>query len=385
MKKVLYIIDDVNYISGAQKVTLFQMRQMQMEMEVFMLTLVRPKETIEFLDSAHILSSELWGKTELYAQSLRNVLKHRKYNPIQKLSRILYSVSIRLGISEMYFEKVISKNLCNEMERFDDVIVVSEASKMRKIVSKLKRPQKIQWIHTDYFRWSNFSEWSRAVTKHDAKTYQNFDRLVVLSEYCKQGVQKKISSVTDKVVVIPNLIDGQRIVELSKEKIQINIPENCLTLITVARIDREKRIDLILKVAKKMQEHQVFRWYIVGDGPQREILEKRKEQLGLGQNVIFLGYLDNPYSVMKCCDVFVLLSEYEGTPVTIDEAMVLGLNIVAPRIGGIPEQVEGYASCRLFDSYESLEKYFNRRERGIEKFDFKKINEERIRKIKNIL
>mgnify|MGYP002508080331 CR=1 FL=1 len=49
-----------------------------------------------------------------------------------------------------------------------------------------------------------------------------------------------------------------------------------------------------------------------------------------------------PYPLMKRCDWFVLLSQYEGTPVTIDEAMILGVPVIATDVGGITEQMGRY-------------------------------------------
>ena len=59
---------------------------------------------------------------------------------------------------------------------------------------------------------------------------------------------------------------------------------------------------------------------------------------------------------MKNCDKLVLLSKYEGTPVTIDEAMVLGIGVVAPKIGGIEEQTKCYNNVCLFDNDKDLER-----------------------------
>lgn len=75
-----------------------------------------------------------------------------------------------------------------------------------------------------------------------------------------------------------------------------------------------------------------------------------------------LGRLENPYPLMKKCDWLVLLSEYEGTPVTIDEAMVLGLAIAAVDVGGIREQMSGYeagvvlAKERLYEDLKQVVK-----------------------------
>ena len=375
MKKILYVMDDINYNSGAKKVTLFQMKELAKEYDVYLLSLVEPRENIEFLRNDHILGSNLWKATEIYAESFKNVIYNRKYSLVKKLKRILYALSLRCGAGNFFFEHIVYSQLKFTLEEFDSIIVVSEASKLRRLVSKLKKPRKIQWIHTDYARWSTFSEWSKAVTRHDNAIYTGFDVIVVLSEYCKKGMAEKLPNVAKKIVVIPNMIDGDNILKLSKCPCPLEIDQQHLNLVTVARVDREKRIDELLRQAKCMQENKVrFSWYVIGDGPQREELEKKNKELGMEKEVFFLGHMSNPYPIMANCNAMVLLSKYEGTPVTIDEAMVLGIRIIAPKIGGIPEQISKYENYYLVENGE-----FNKIDYGLmyknnTMIDYKKLN-----------
>lgn len=350
MKKILYIIDDINYNSGAKAVTLLQMKQLQKNYDIYLLTLAEPKIEVGFLDKEHILEPCIWEITEIYTTSFKQVIKGKQYTLLQKISRVLYALSLRIGLGNVYFERLVKKRIYSLLESFDTVIVVSEASKLRRLVSGLKYPKKIQWIHTDYARWSEFSEWSRAVTRHDAKIYQKYDKIVVLSNHCKQGMVEKLPKIEEKITVIPNLIDGDRILKMAKASCSVLINANCLNLVTVARLDREKRIDQLLELAREMKKRKTnCHWYVIGDGPEREYLEKKKKEYGLENMVYFMGYLDNPYSLMSQCDALVLLSKYEGTPVTIDEAMVLGIGVIAPKVGGIEEQLEQYDLKKLFD------------------------------------
>ena len=82
-----------------------------------------------------------------------------------------------------------------------------------------------------------------------------------------------------------------------------------------------------------------FTWYLVGDGNLYESNKAACLDMGLSENVVFTGYLSNACPLLSQCDLFVLLSEYEGTPVTIDEAKVLGVPVLARDVGGIRDQV----------------------------------------------
>ena len=110
----------------------------------------------------------------------------------------------------------------------------------------------------------------------------------------------------------------------------------------------------MLHLAKELKGKINFKWYVIGDGPDRSMLERLRNEYKLEDCVIFLGHLDNPYPIMKECAALVLLSKYEGTPVTIDEAMVLGIGIIAPKIGGIPEQIKDYDNGYLITDDQYL-------------------------------
>lgn len=387
MEKILYIVDDINYNSGAKAVTLFQMRQLVNEYDIYLFSLTCPLEKIDFLKDDHILDDYIWHITEIYAESFKKAMKSKKYSIAQKLSRILYAASLRLGAGDLYFNHLIEKRLIPIFEKFETVVVVSEASKLRVLVSNLKHPKKVQWIHTDYARWSQFSEWSKAVTRNDKSIYLKYDTVVVLSEFCKRGMIQKLPDIAEKIIVIPNLVNGDRILKLAEQSVNINIKSNELQLVTVARIDREKRIDKVLELALLLQQKGIaFKWYIIGDGPEREELERKAKEKLLDLQVIFVGYMENPYPIMKRCQVMVLLSKYEGTPVTIDEAMVLGLNVVAPRVGGISEQLELYAAKYLIDPENLDDCIMGILQKNIRQpVDFALSNKKRIQLIKKAL
>ena len=107
-------------------------------------------------------------------------------------------------------------------------------------------------------------------------------------------------------------------------------------------MEKEKRYDLVLLAAQEMKLRGVeFHWYLVGDGPLLGEMQAMSRRLRVEREVTFTGRLENPCPLMKQCDAFVLLSDYEGTPVTIDEAKVLGVPVLARGVGGIRDQLDG--------------------------------------------
>lgn len=389
MKKILYLFDDINYPSGAQKVTFFQMKTLSRDYKVSVFSLSKPQAYLRpELKGISIVGKELWERTELFSYSLKKVLSLKEISFLKKIQRMFYSVVIRIGKGEAYLNYLFYREIKQKFEKFDVVIVVSEASKLRELVSSLKHPKKIQWIHTDYALWSEFSDWTKMVTKKDSVIYKKFDWIVTLSEYSRKGLLKKLPGLKDQTVVIPNLIDGKTILKKAEEDLDIEWNDADCHMVTVGRVDREKAYDRVLDICGKLKaEGYSFCWYIVGDGPLKGHLEKRIKAEQLEEYVKLTERLENPYPLMKRCDWFVLLSEYEGTPVTIDEAMVLGVPVIATDVGGIAEQMGRYGKGVVLKGdtlYENLKKEITQKEQ-MEPIEYRCLNKKIICSLKGLL
>lgn len=102
------------------------------------------------------------------------------------------------------------------------------------------------------------------------------------------------------------------------------------TLVTVGRLSPEKNHRRLLKAFDAVhQENPDTRLVIIGGGPLLPSLERLAVRLGLSDAVTFTGPQRNPWAIMAQCDCFVLSSDYEGQPMVILEARVLGLPVVS--------------------------------------------------------
>jgi glycosyltransferase involved in cell wall biosynthesis len=108
----------------------------------------------------------------------------------------------------------------------------------------------------------------------------------------------------------------------------------------VGRMTGVKRTDDILLGLKGLRERGVdASLCLVGDGPDREHVERRAHQLGLARHCLYLGYQDDVAGWYAAFDAFVLPSANEGTPVSAIEALAAGRPVVANRVGGVPDVV----------------------------------------------
>jgi glycosyltransferase involved in cell wall biosynthesis len=139
-----------------------------------------------------------------------------------------------------------------------------------------------------------------------------------------------------KIVVIHNGIDADEFGPVSATP----NAEECVTLICVAHLRKAKGYKTLLEAARMLAERgRKFRLMIVGEGPDRRMIESLVEQWHLRDVVALLGLRDDVKGLLRKADVFVLCSEWEGMPGAIMEAMAAGLPIVASNVGGVPELV----------------------------------------------
>lgn len=196
-------------------------------------------------------------------------------------------------------------------------------------VAALQVPAKyrVSWIHNDVeIKLKN--EWKYRVLWNAFKgKFKYFDEFVGVSKALIEPF-KKCSGMTDKKYCsICNYINVDEIHQKAMAEIDgLNLDESCINFVAVGHLNHQKAYDIMLDVfAQACQKRSDLRLYIMGDGPEREALEKQREALSLGDKVTFMGYQTNPYAVMNQMDAFISTSRYEGQPLNIMEAMVVGL------------------------------------------------------------
>jgi glycosyltransferase involved in cell wall biosynthesis len=147
---------------------------------------------------------------------------------------------------------------------------------------------------------------------------------IAVSEVTLKALMKIVGSTSD-IQIIPNGID------VSKIK-SIRPSESTSDLIFVGRLIKEKHVDVLLESINRLKETRPsISCAVIGDGPERIVLEKKARDLGINSHVEFLGFLNDSDQViarMKSAKVFVLPSTREGFGITTIEALACGLPIV---------------------------------------------------------
>lgn len=162
------------------------------------------------------------------------------------------------------------------------------------------------------------------------ETYQNFD-------------------ITKDIAVIPNFIDFSRFKKLDKEHFRKVIAKNGEKIIVhTSNFRKVKRVEDVVKVFCKIKESIPAKLLLVGDGPERQNVEKLTRQVCMEDDVYFLGKQEAVEELLAIADLFVLPSETESFGLAALEAMACEVPVISTNTGGIPEinvqGVTGYLS-----------------------------------------
>ena len=146
-----------------------------------------------------------------------------------------------------------------------------------------------------------------------------------------------------EIRVIPNFLDCEEWQRRPAAALRREIcgrHPHARVLIHVSNFRPVKRVDAVLDVFLRVRERVDAVLAMVGDGPDREPLERRVEALGLRDRVRFAGEQHDLVAWLSAADVFLLPSAQESFGLAALEAMACELPVVAARVGGLPEAVE---------------------------------------------
>jgi glycosyltransferase involved in cell wall biosynthesis len=120
----------------------------------------------------------------------------------------------------------------------------------------------------------------------------------------------------------------------------LGIPGDRFAVGWIGRMTGVKRTDDVLVAFKRLRDGGVDACLcMVGDGPERELLERRAHELGVMRDTLFVGYQEDVAPFYAAFDTLVLPSGNEGTPVSAIEALAAGRPVVATRVGGVPDVI----------------------------------------------
>lgn len=333
----------------------------------------------------HIMTRYLGGGSETYVNYLLDNLPKEKYNQqvgfgkectqeaveelvekdisIKQFKNLCHFNPLRLTFSIVEIYKYLKKN------NFDIVHThQTEAGIAGRIAASLYRlfsGSDLKIIHTLHaipFPENRNKYLNYLIKFFEGLVFESTDDIIAISdpmkvEYC-DGL-KIFGYERNRVRVIPCGINRKKFRNAKSIKSIKEKYKDYLRLVMVSRITKgkgfEKLIDLVYELYKEYPNIKL-KIFIVGDGEEeyKNYLYDKINNYKINDYFEFLSYRKDVSRIMKSCNAFILLSEFEGTPWTIYEAMASGLPIITTNVGSIPWQTNHDA---LFIARDKISSY----------------------------
>jgi glycosyltransferase involved in cell wall biosynthesis len=199
----------------------------------------------------------------------------------------------------------------------------------------------------------------------DQLAWKKCDALVVKSQFMKHELVSLYNAGPEKIHVIPNGVDYARYASVAinsatMEQLGKNGARKVVIIYT-GRLVRMKNVSFLLHAFARMRQKRLSCLVILGDGEERANLEREAQELGIAEDVRFLGHSDLVEQYLAAADIFVLPSTYEPFGNVLVEAMAAGLPTLALKPDGnrvrtaSAEIIQDGCSGYLVDSADATE------------------------------
>lgn len=219
-------------------------------------------------------------------------------------------------------------------EKFDLAVAWLEGASAYYVADHVKADRKCAFIHIDY-------ESAGYTREMDMGCWDAFDRIFMVSREVKEHFLAVYPEYAQKAGIFHNLVDQDGIRRRSADRGGFTDGYEGMRLLTVGRLNFQKAYDIAIDAMKLLKDGGCrVRWYVLGEGDQRKELEKKIAALGLKDDFVLLGAVDNPYPYYIQADIYVHATRFEGKSIAIQEAQTLGCAVIASDCNGNREQIE---------------------------------------------
>ncbi len=261
----------------------------------------------------------------------------RNGNYIKKLGSVVRNFAVMRKSGRMQKDKLFWRVLSDGAPRFSQTwdLAVSwlEGGAVYYTADHVNARKKAAFIHINY-------ESAGYTPKMDQGCWREFDRIFAVSDETRKCFLAVYPEYAKKVSVFSNIIDKERIRRMAARPGGFSDSYGGLRLLTVGRLTYQKAFDIAMEAMRLIKDAGYrARWYVLGEGDQRHRLEKRVEALGLQEDFLLLGAVENPYPYYLQADVYVHATRFEGRSIVLQEAQTLGCAVVASNCNGNRQQI----------------------------------------------
>lgn len=306
----------------------------------------------------HLISTSSFSGAENVACQIINMYKNNEDVEMYYVSPKGENINIlkSKNIKYIELERFDIKNIKKVVNEYKPDIIHAHDIKASYLASFFSKKVKvISHVHNNH---ENMRKFGIKTFLYNSVSYK-FSSIIWVSKSAFDSYYFK-KNIIDKSIVLYNVVDEE---EINKKASSDN---NCYDydVVYIGRLTYQKNPERLIEIANSIsKEHPDFKMAIVGDGDLKYSIEKMIRANNLEKNVFLLGFMNNPYKVLKQSKMLILTSRFEGTPMVALEAMSLGIPIISTFTDGMVDILEdgnnGFL-CNDNDEFvRIIERYIN--------------------------
>lgn len=319
MKKKLIIHNGNISIGGQEKMLIEFLNILDFKKyEVLLLIEENNGERNHYLEKIPKWINYKFLTTEEFMKKIENNKKSKNI-----LRKIYYSFLLKQ-------KKKIALNELKKNLEFSNIIIDYDMGLLRNL-------HKIDLKNKVLVGWSHAGEGELPKNKTKRENIEKYDYIITINEKMKNGYEKNTKH--PKILKIYNFLDLNLIREKAKEKLE---EINNKYIINIGSLTKNKNQKFLIEVFKVLKEkyNREEKLIILGEGREKENLEKLIRDFNLEKEVFLLGQKENPYKYIKKSLFYILSSQAEGFSLTLLEAMSLKKMVISTISNG-PKEIIG--------------------------------------------
>ena len=221
-------------------------------------------------------------------------------------------------------------------KKYDIVVSYLEGPTARIVAGCPYDSKLVSWVHVEQKTKEAASYSYKSLNEYE-KCAKRYDHTVCVAETVKRDFLSTVS-LEKPCSVLYNTNEDQEIVQKACERADFTGSSDNIRIISVARLRYEKGFDRLIVAHKRLLEegfpHEIF---VLGEGSEREKLEKLIQENSIQDTFHLMGFDTNPYKYVSRADLYVCSSRREGFSTAVTEALILGVPVVSTNCSGAEE------------------------------------------------
>lgn len=274
-----------------------------------------------------------------------HIVEQPSYNVIEKTKMLLgrLSFSLKLRINKLFGKAEHGAETLWKCQgwamkvpegKWNVVVAYQQGLPTYLVAEKFSGCKKLAWVNANVFK-AGYN------TNFNIKFYEKMDCIVPVSALLHKLILDKIPQFKEKYHLVYDVLNPQIIKDLGNEQVRtLKSEQDEWIFVTTGRLVPPKGHDIAIAAAEELKHKGVkFKWFFIGEGGERQNIERMINEKGLKECVILLGMHTNPYAFMRQADVYVQTSKFEGFGMTIGEAKILGKPVVSTNFDVVYNQL----------------------------------------------